>query len=107
WPRRVASYGKQERPRSTRATPAPDRQAELVVLQPSVDQDKVLALDVSELPQSVLASIDVRVWPANPRQKTNADEPTRLLRPRCERPCRSRAAEQRDELAPSHSITSS
>ena len=31
----------------------------------------------------------------------------RLLRPRRERPCRRRAAEQRDELAPSHSITSS
>jgi hypothetical protein len=31
----------------------------------------------------------------------------RLLRPRRERPCGRRAAEQRDELAPPHSITSS
>ena len=31
----------------------------------------------------------------------------RLLRPRCQRPRRRRAAEQRDELAPVHSITSS
>src|SRR5512141_1982937 len=30
-----------------------------------------------------------------------------LLRPRCKRPCRRRAAEKRDELAPLHSITSS
>jgi hypothetical protein len=47
---------------------------------PSVDQDKVLALDVSKLPQSVLESIDVRVWPGTPGQKTDADEPARLLR---------------------------
>jgi hypothetical protein len=31
----------------------------------------------------------------------------RLLRPRRQRPCCCRAAEQRDELAPFHSITSS
>src|SRR4249919_1288336 len=68
---------------------------------PSVDQDKVLALDVSELPQSVLESIDVRVWPDTPRQKTNADEPTRLLRA-CRNWPRSRACKSRNELAPSH-----
>src|SRR5215831_8042995 len=33
--------------------------------------------------------------------------PLRLLRPRRERPCGRRAAEQRDERAPPHSITSS
>jgi hypothetical protein len=33
--------------------------------------------------------------------------PLRLLRARRERPRRRRAAEERDELAPSHSITSS
>src|SRR5262249_61237499 len=32
---------------------------------------------------------------------------TRLLRPRPERPCRGHTAEQRDELAALHSITSS
>ena len=75
---------------------------------PSVNQDKVLALDVSKLPQSVLESINVRVWPGTPGQKPNADEPTRLLSPRRDRPCRRRAAEQRDELAATdHSITSS
>src|SRR5262249_49134950 len=34
-------------------------------------------------------------------------QPCRLLRPRRERPCTRRAAEQRDERAASHSITSS
>src|SRR5262245_30271539 len=29
----------------------------------------------------------------------------RLLRPRCQRPCRRRATEQRDELAPPHRVT--
>src|SRR6476620_11077447 len=68
---------------------------------PSVDQDKVLALDVSELPQSVLESVDVRVWPGTPGQKTDADEPARQMRACCERPSR-RTAQQRDELAPFH-----
>src|SRR5262249_33974927 len=45
------------------------------------------------------------------RRSARAQEPdgrllAQLLRPRCQRPC-SRAAEQRDELAPPHSITSS
>src|SRR5215468_3033964 len=39
-------------------------------------------------------------------EDTNSPRTFWLLRPRCERP-RCRAAEQRDELAPSHSITSS
>jgi hypothetical protein len=65
---------------------------------PSVDQDQVLALDVSELPQSVLESEDVRIWPGTPGQKTDADEPPRLLSPRRQRPG-SRTAEQADESA--------
>src|SRR5215831_11931857 len=44
-------------------------------------------------------------------QHGNASHPLGLLRPRCDRPRRRRAAEQRDELAPlhlrGHSITSS
>src|SRR6476659_6075063 len=75
---------------------------------PSVDQDEVQALDVSKLPQSVLESIDVRVWPGTPGQKPDADEPARLLPDGHQRPRRCRSAEQRDELAPpNHSITSS
>src|SRR5262249_8395720 len=40
------------------------------------------------------------IYKSNHRQR-------RLLRARCERPCCCRAAKQRDELAPLHSITSS
>src|SRR5262249_43018421 len=40
-------------------------------------------------------------------EHADAPHPLSLLRARRERPYRSRAAEQRDELAPSHSITSS
>src|SRR6478609_11965289 len=39
-------------------------------------------------------------------QVSNGRQPARLLRPCRDRPCR-RASEQRDELAPLHSITSS
>src|SRR5439155_17483629 len=37
----------------------------------------------------------------------DAPQPLALLRARRQRPCRSRTADKRDELAPSHSITSS
>src|SRR5262245_26494113 len=40
-------------------------------------------------------------------QRADTSHALALLRPRRDRPCRSRAAEQRDELAPDHSITSS
>src|SRR5262249_12777026 len=40
-------------------------------------------------------------------EHANAPHPPGLLRARCQRQCDSRAAEQRDELAPPHSITSS
>src|SRR6478609_7519937 len=71
---------------------------------PSVDQDEVLALDVSELPQSVLESINVRVWPGTPGQKPNADEPPRLLRARSELP-RRRTAKHTENFAPPHLST--
>src|SRR5262249_31786864 len=41
------------------------------------------------------------------REHPDAPDGAHLLRPRRERPCRRRAAKQRDELAPPHSITSS
>ena len=40
-------------------------------------------------------------------EHADAPHPLALLRPRRDRPRRRRAAEQRDELAPFHSITSS
>ena len=58
-----------------------------------------MALDVSELPQSVLKSKDVGVWSDAPAQNTDAYEPDRLLRARRERPRDRCAAEKRTELA--------
>jgi hypothetical protein len=40
-------------------------------------------------------------------EHTDASHALALLRPRRERPCCRRTTEQRDELAPPHSITSS
>jgi hypothetical protein len=37
-------------------------------------------------------------------QHANQPHPVRLLRTRCKRPCRSRAANKRDEFAPSHQV---
>src|SRR6266446_1264889 len=53
-------------------------------------------------PELVTAFVQKRPISNKPDYRRN-----RLLRPRRERPRRSRAAEQRDELAASHSITSS
>src|SRR5262245_12354089 len=64
---------------------------------------EVFAFNPSQLPQALTETIDVGVRcdrePANAR--------TFGLRPRRERPRRCCAAEQRDELAALHSITSS
>ena len=71
--------------------------------------DDVLAFDKPALAQSIQEGLarqlrrDGRVI----RQKANPIDFPGLLCPRRERPRRRRAAEQRDELAPFHSITSS
>src|SRR5262245_42484810 len=65
----------------------------------------------AELLQSLqecrVAGLTVRVIYGRGMEHADASHPLALLRPRRERPCRRRAAEQRDELTPSHSITSS
>src|SRR5262245_10382481 len=64
----------------------------------------------SQLPERVLECLNARhchrVALGKPGQKADPPDAFRLLRARRERP-RRRAAVQRDELAPSHSITSS
>src|SRR5262249_47761432 len=69
---------------------------------------EILALNPSKLPERLHECRQIRFSHRIGRRKAHqhADTP-RLLRPRRERPCCSRAAEQRDELAPPHSITSS
>src|SRR5262249_50109695 len=59
------------------------------------------------LMESREACLTFRIIGGEIHQHADAPHPLRLLRARRERPCRRRAAEQRDELAPFHSITSS
>src|SRR5262245_40170145 len=71
----------------------------------AVDHLEILPLDVPQIAQTLLQAVD---W-GPPLVRENTDAPHRpdlLLRPRREGPTR-RASEQRDELAPPHSITSS
>src|SRR5262249_10590800 len=51
----------------------------------------------------------LRLWVVGGQihEQADATHPLALLRARRERPCCRRTAEKRDELAPSHSITSS
>src|SRR5262249_22681814 len=57
-------------------------------------------------PESREARRHFRIVLGQGRQHGNAPHPLGLLRARRERPCHGRPAEQRDELATSHSITS-
>src|SRR5262249_27631250 len=63
----------------------------------------VLAFEVTEIAQPVTEGVP----PGRVINDADARDLPRLLRPRRERPRRSCAAEQRDEIAPLHSITSS
>src|SRR5262245_1958103 len=72
-----------------------------------IDED-VLALDITEVAKSISKSLEP-TFHARGRactEKTDARRPRRL-RPRRKRPRRRRAAEQSDERAAPHSITSS
>src|SRR5262249_14079792 len=84
------------------------RQSIILPLRPAVFDRYVLALDVACFLQA-LAERDHEVRGVSERgaaQETN-NRHRRLLRPRREWPRGRRAAEQRDEFAPVHSITSS
>src|SRR5262245_2168799 len=71
----------------------------------------VSAVDPAELPQRSHkrrhAGLNFRVSLGPRHQHTDPPHPIGLLRARRERPRHRHAAEQRDELAPLHSITSS
>src|SRR5215471_17128320 len=75
---------------------------------PSIYQDEILTLDVTELLQSVLKSVDGGRWSTRQCEKPNPSKFCGLLRPRRERPRGCCATEQADEVAPIyHSMTSS
>src|SRR5262249_14788069 len=67
--------------------------------------DQVLTLDVAEFSQPAPKALDRPQLQIG--HQPDALHPHRLLRARRERPRSCRAAEERDELASSHSITSS
>src|SRR6516162_7963232 len=76
--------------------------------QPVIFQAHVLAVDVTDLayPIAECGPIARSVFGRRSIHDRNHRH-RRLLRARRERPCNRRAAEQRDEFAPFHSITSS
>jgi hypothetical protein len=71
---------------------------------PAIIDAEVAAVDPAQVAQSLLKGSDPqsRLWIIGGERHEHADvpHPLRLLRPRRERPCSHRAAEQRDELAP-------
>src|SRR2546421_8126773 len=83
-----------------------------VVGGPAIVDADVAAIDPAEVAQPIFERSDPqpRLWIIGSERHQDADAPHAfgLLRSRRQRPRGSRrAAEQRDELAPSHSITSS
>src|SRR5262245_23296452 len=69
--------------------------------------DKVTAFEVADITHSLAENLHVHIRRRGRRQIANTHGLHGLLRPRRERPRGCRAAEQRDELAALHSITSS
>src|SRR6266511_5927689 len=69
----------------------------------------VATFDPAEFAQALHKSGDMLALGRRRRRAQEADRwyLRRLLRARSERPCRRRAADERDELTPPHSITSS
>src|SRR5262249_35939593 len=84
------------------------RQAFIVSLCPAIFDRYIAAFDETDF---AYPGEKGGQWRVRPTGRGRIDEPDhrhrRLLRTRRERQCRGRAAEQRDELAPVHSITSS
>jgi hypothetical protein len=74
----------------------------------TVHDRHVLALGITgELEAQTKSAQSVRQRVRQPAVEESDHRHRRLLRPRRQRPRRRRAAEQRNELAPFHSITSS
>src|SRR5262249_169325 len=83
------------------------RQPIIVIVRPEVFDGHVLALDIASFAEPFSECCDKICAPFGRTTEEKPDHwPRRLLRVRRDRP-RSRAAEQRDELASPHSITSS
>src|SRR5215468_4955785 len=76
----------------------------------AIDAD-VAAVEPAQLREPLeerrYAGLKLRIISGAGHQHADAPHALALLRARRERPCSHRTAKQRDELAPSHSITSS
>src|SRR5262249_1756400 len=70
-------------------------------------QRGVASFQIAEIAQAGSKPRNVARRRCGGEGRENADERADLLRPRRQRPCGRRAAEQRDEIATAHSITSS
>src|SRR5262245_33014147 len=84
--------------------------SDCVGIAPAIIDSEVASIRPAELLKALLkyghAGADIGIAFRNRHQHADTTNSLRLLRACRERPCR-RAAEQRDELAPRHSITSS
>src|SRR5262249_4763270 len=82
-----------------------------VVLAPSILAAKIATFRPSELLEAVAqrpeALLRLRIILGGRHEHADAPHAVSLLRPHPKRPCHSRAAEQRDEIAALHSISSS
>src|SRR5262249_36296029 len=76
---------------------------------PAIFDRDVAALDIARFRQGLAQGGETAAHQIAWRRAAEKSDHRhrRLLRARCERPRRRRAAEQRDEIAPPHSITSS
>src|SRR5262249_40644574 len=81
-------------------------QSIVLILRPTIFDRHVLALDKSGFLEA-LAECGHQVGPIGKRSAVEETDHRHCLGPRGERPGGNRAAKQRDEVAPPHSITSS
>src|SRR5262245_56346681 len=82
-------------------------QPTVIIVGPTILDRDILTIDVTGLPHAAIECSELLAPGSGRAAVEESDNRHRLLlRPRRERPCR-RAAEERDELASFHSITSS
>jgi hypothetical protein len=93
---------------STNQVSREHRQSIHLIVSPAVFDRHILMLDVACLFEALTrGAIALQKSVTRSRVKDPDNRHGRLLRARRERPCERRATEERDELAPSHSMTSS
>src|SRR5215468_10684225 len=81
-------------------------QPTVIIVGPTILDRDILTIDVTGLPHAAIECSELLAPGSGRAAVEESDNRHRLLRTRRERPC-SRAAEQSDERAPLHSITSS